>query len=238
MKENGKRLLSLLLFLLLSLTACASSSFQDEVVLKINGQEIMKSQYMIYLYTTTQSFLAAAGDEVWTMDFDGQTADELVEERTISTIQSVIAAKDYAAENDIVMTEQQKEEAKDAAEQFMITVPSQELEKMGAEESILLPLMEDSYLFALVYDAIAAECAVDEEDFAAYYAENKEAIKEAYATFGADEPLSEEETEQMAKEMYRIEVQGAYAQARIDEIVQTQTVEKIGTAWENMEVFH
>ena len=128
MKRYTKTLLSLLLFAVLSLTACGSSSFQEEAVLKINGQEIMKSQYMIYLYTTTQSFQAMAGEDVWKMDFDGQTADELVEERTISTIQSVIAAKDYAAENDIAMTEEQKTEAQKAATQFLITVPTTELE--------------------------------------------------------------------------------------------------------------
>ena len=35
-------------------------------------------------------------------------ADELVEERTISTIQSVIAAKEYAAANGIALTEEEK----------------------------------------------------------------------------------------------------------------------------------
>ena len=35
------------------------------------------------------------------------TADELLEERTISTLQSVIAAKAYAAENGIALTEEQ-----------------------------------------------------------------------------------------------------------------------------------
>ncbi len=323
MKRTGKRLLSLLLFVLLSLTACGGSTFTDEAVLKINEQEIMKSQYMIYLYTTTQSFLAMAGEEVWTMDFDGQTADELVEERTISTIQSVIAAKAYAAENNITMTEEQKAEAKEATAQFLETVPAADLAKMGVDESSLLPLMEDSYLFSLVQNEIAAECDIDEEDLAGYYAENKEAIKEEYTTvrvqsillddaekaaeaterakagedftalfkeydidpaaqtgeengertmqqsyllmsFGLTEPIeagevagplqmgeqyfvikvaektvpTDAETEELAREQYRRQVQASYAEARMNEMVETQTVEKIGDAWDTMEVFH
>ena len=323
MKRTGKKLLSLVLFLLLSLTACSGSTFADEAVLKINEQEIMKSQYMIYLYTTTQSFLAMAGEEVWTMDFDGQTADELVEERTISTIQSVIAAKAYAAENNITMTEEQKAEAKEATTQFLETVPAADLAKMGADESILLPLMEDSYLFSLVQNEIAAECDIDEEDLADYYAENKEAIKEEYTTvrvqsillddaekaaeaaerakagedftalfkeydidpaaqtgeengertmqqsylqmsFGLTEPMeagevagplqmgeqyfvikiaektvpTDAETEELAQEKYRHQVQASYAEAHMNEMVETQTVEKIGDAWDTMEVFH
>ena len=79
MKKKVRSLLCLLLIAALSLTACGSSTaeFTDEAVLKIDGQEIMKSEYMVYLYTTTQSFVAAAGEDVWNMDFDGQTADEL-----------------------------------------------------------------------------------------------------------------------------------------------------------------
>ena len=107
MKRKIMGLLCLLLTAF-SLTACVDSSVKDVAVLKIDGQEIMKSEYMVYLYTTTEGFVTMAGDDVWSMDFDGQTADELVEERTISTIQSVIAAKEYAAVNGISLTEEQK----------------------------------------------------------------------------------------------------------------------------------
>jgi len=80
-------------------------------VLKIDNHDITKYEYMVYLYTTTQSFVSAAGEDVWNLDFDGQTADELVEERTISTLQSVLAAEEYAAAHDIALTDDQKEEA-------------------------------------------------------------------------------------------------------------------------------
>ena len=115
MKSKIKGLLCLLLTAF-SLTACVDSSVEDVAVMKIDGQEIMKSEYMVYLYTTTKSFVSAAGEDVWNMDFDGQTADELVEERTINTIQSVIAAKEYAEANGIALTEEQKAAAAEAAD--------------------------------------------------------------------------------------------------------------------------
>lgn len=183
MKKRMKALLGLLLAASLCLTACGSGAeFKDEAVMKVNGQEIMKSEYMVYLYTTTKSFVSAAGEDVWSMDFDGQTADELVEERTISTIQSVIAAKDYAAANEIALTEEQKAEAKAAVEQFMAGVSEEDLAKMGMDAEKLQPLMEDSYLYTLVHQEIAAECDVDAEDMDAYYQANKAQLKKDYTS--------------------------------------------------------
>lgn len=326
MKKKIRSLLCLLLFAALSLTACGSSTanFTDEAVLKIDGQEIMKSEYMVYLYTTTQSFIAAAGQDVWSMDFDGQTADELVEERTISTLQSVKAAEEYAAANGIALTDEQKEEAAAAAEQFVSTVDESDLAKMGMDIEKLIPLMEASYLYSLVYESIAAECAVDEADMAAYYEEQKDQIKEDYtslkvatillddgekakeaadrakagedfaalfqeydvdpavqsgeengettmyqsymlASFGLAEPLevgeiagpiqvedgryfilkalektvpTEEEVKQMAETGYQDKIQTEYTEARIDEMVKAQKVEKIESVWATLEKFH
>ena len=177
-KKKGCGLFCLLLSVLLSLTGCGG--FTEEAVLKINGEEILKSTYMVYLYTTTQSFVMAAGNDVWQMDFDGQTADELVEERTIHTLQSVIAAQEYADANQITLTDAQKEEAKLAAEQFVASVASDDLEKMGVGLQEVQPLMEASYLYAVVCDTIAAECDVEEADIASYYQENKDRLTEDY----------------------------------------------------------
>lgn len=183
MKKRIKALLGLLLATSLCLTACGGGAeFQDEAVMKVNGQEIMKSEYMVYLYTTTKSFVSAAGEDVWGMDFDGQTADELVEERTISTIQSVIAAKEYAAANNIALTEEQKAEAKAAVEQFMAGVSEEDLGKMGMDAEKLQPLMEDSYLYTLVHQEIAAECDVDAADMDTYYQANKAQLKKDYTS--------------------------------------------------------
>ena len=99
---------------------------------------------------TTQSFVSAAGEDVWNLDFDGQTADELVEERTISTIlQSVLAAKEYAAAHDIALTDDQKEEAAAAAKQFLSTVDADALKKMEVDEEKLCAL-DGGLLFVFI----------------------------------------------------------------------------------------
>ena len=183
MKKKIKSLLGILLAATLSLTACGGSNtsdFTDEAVLKIDGHEIMKSEYMVYLYTTSQSFVATAGEDVWNMDFDGQTADELVAERTISTLQSVIAAEKYAEENGIALTAEEKEAARAAAEQFIANVSKEDLAKMGMDVEKLTALMESSYLYSLVYQAISEECAVDDAEVDSFFEANKADLMEEF----------------------------------------------------------
>eukprot|EP00831_Metopus_contortus_P064283 TRINITY_DN57557_c0_g1_i1.p1 TRINITY_DN57557_c0_g1~~TRINITY_DN57557_c0_g1_i1.p1 ORF type:complete len:644 (-),score=111.96 TRINITY_DN57557_c0_g1_i1:117-1940(-) len=202
MKERGikmkkKGLLCLLIAGAMALCACGSdnasnsdnasgSDFSDEAVMKIDGREIMKSEYMVYLYTTTKSFTSVGGDDIWTTDFDGQTADELVEERTVKTLQTVIAAKKYAEENNIALTDDQKTEVTTASEQFASSVPAEDIAKMGIDAKSLAPFMEGSYIYSLVYQALVSECEVDEAEKANYYEENKDQIKEELITVDMD----------------------------------------------------
>lgn len=189
MKKNW--FLSLLIGIFL-LTGCGG--FSDEVIAKIDGQEIMKSEYMVYLYTTTQSFVSAAGNDVWNMDFDGQTGEELVQERALSTIQSVIAAEKYAAENNISLSEDQIQDAHASADEFWENLTEEDREKMGIEKDSLYTLMEESYLYSVVNEILAVECAVSEDASQAYYEENKAEIQDAYTLYTVDSIMVEDET--------------------------------------------
>ena len=67
-----------------------------------------------------------------------------------------------------------------------------------------VPLMEASYLYSLVYDSIASECAVDETDMADYYAEQKDQIRSDYtelkvATILVDDEETANEVAKRAK---------------------------------------
>lgn len=167
-----------LLFALL-FSGCGTT-FSDEVIAKIDGREVMKSEYMVYLYTTTQNFVSAAGNDVWNMDFDGMTGEELVQERAFTTIQSVVAATEYAKENNVVLSEKQKQAAQQAANDFLKTTPPQDLQKMGMNEKKMQALMEESYLYSVVYETLAAECEVSEQDMKKYQIEHANTIKTDY----------------------------------------------------------
>lgn len=177
MKKRYQAIFCLLFALLFS--GCGTT-FSDEVIAKIDGREVMKSEYMVYLYTTTQNFVSAAGNDVWNIDFDGMTGEELVQERAFTTIQSVVAATQYAKENNVVLSETQKQEAQQAADDFLANTPAQDLQKMGMNEKKMQALMEESYLYSVVYDTLAAECEVSAQDMKKYQTEHATDIKTDY----------------------------------------------------------
>lgn len=182
MKKMIKNVLAPLLIAALSLTACSNgtSDFIDETVLKIDGQEIMKSEYMVHLYTTSMELVSTAGESAWNMDFDGQSADELVETHTINAIQNLVAAQKYATENGITLNDDEKEASNLAAKQFMENVDKKDLKKMGIDEEKLTTVMENSSLYSKVYQAISEECTLNDSEIDEFFEKNKEGLMEEF----------------------------------------------------------
>ncbi len=172
MKKIQKQCLCFLLTGFCFLCGC-TRGISHEVMAKIDGREVTKSEYMVYLYTTTESFVSTAGDDVWNMNFDGQTGDELVQERAFNTLQNVVAAEVYAKQNGISLTEEQKKEVQASVDTFLAETAPEDLEKMGIDEKQLYRLMESSYLYSLVYASLAEECAVNDEKVQSAYADKR-----------------------------------------------------------------
>lgn len=201
-----KRIQAILVGCLLMLGLCSGCAARatDVVIARIDEREVMKSEYMVYLYTTTQSFVGTAGSDVWDLDFDGMTADELMQERAFHTIQSVVAAEQYAKENHITLTEEDKKQAHGAAEDFLMQVSDDDFAKMGVSEKQLDTLMESSYLYTVVYDKLASEFEVNPEEMEWYCKEHAEDVRKAHVritmdTIMVDDPQTADLVAQKAK---------------------------------------
>ena len=182
MKYRIKNLLLIVLAATLLLTACGSSSSnnKDDIVLKIGGRDITKSEYMFSLYNSTLNLLSAYGDGVWEMDIEGKTADEAVEEQAIQALQTLVAVRKYADEHGITLSEQEKSQLETSAKQFISILSKEDLKKMGMDQKRLIPLMESSFLYSAVYSAISEEYVADDSKVEELFENNKEALLEEF----------------------------------------------------------
>lgn len=198
----------------------AENSFVDEVIMQVNGEDVMKSEYMVYLYTTTQSVVAMAGEDVWVTDIEGMTADEVVEERTLETLRKVKASVDYAAENGIVLSDEDLTMAEESATGFMSYVSAEDAVKMGITEEKLFDLMCESTLFGLVYQELATGYVTDEVALEAYYADYRDLYVAEYTYYNVDSVVVAEEAvaeEVLAKAMAGADFGDLFDEYDIDE---------------------
>ncbi len=205
--KKAKWLTAVLAAAVMALSGCSGetqSQFEDEVVATIDGTDVMKSEFMVYLYSVTQSLEYAGGEEVWSMDIDGMSADEVAKEQALTTLQSVIATRNYAAENQLELTEEQKEQAELAGENIFDSLTEDEKAKLGTDAKGMGAVYEDSYLYALAFDHLASQFEPVEADAEAYYQENMETLREDYTEYTlASIMMPDEETANEAYERYQ-----------------------------------
>ena len=104
----------------------------------------------------------------------------MLESHTINTLQNLIAAKKYADENGITLTDEEKETTKTTAEQFLADTDKKDLQKMGIDEEQLITIMEDSSLYSKVYETIYNECTVTDDEVDQFFEKNKAGLMEEF----------------------------------------------------------
>lgn len=173
-------LLGVLLFIFF-MTGCQGTS--REVVLTLNHREVTKPEFMLYLYEVTQDFKLIGGDDIWETDFDGQSAEDLVKERTLSTIQNVILTIQQAQKYGVTLTEEDKKIAKEEADREWETMTEENHEKIRISKEMLYGVMEDTQLYKKVYQEVTKDYELSEADFKAYLEEHRKTYEDAFTQY-------------------------------------------------------
>lgn len=154
-----------------------------EAIVKINGREIYQPEFMVYLYEATQDFKRIGGNDIWETDFDGQSAEELVKERAMNTLQTVVVTGEKAKRYQVSLTEEDHKEAKEKGEIEWGNMTEEERKQIGISQEELYDIMEESILYEKVYDAATEDFQLSEADFKAYLQRNRENFEEKYTKF-------------------------------------------------------
>ncbi len=159
------------------------------VILTIDGEEIDKVTYMLYKYTTTQSFINMMAGEAWDAEYEGMTEEEFVNERVMETLQGVVAAKHYAESNGMTTTDEDELDIEMVTENFIASMYPEDVEAIGITKEILLPLMRDSFMYSSVMEVIGTEVVIDEGAKQQYTAEVGDLIAKDYTILDLSQVL-------------------------------------------------
>ena len=182
MKKNIKRVaaLSLAAVMLVSAAGCGKKAAEKntdynmaEVVAVYDGEDItlgeaffiVRWQQLKYQQNPMASYL---GEEWYTYDLlnNGMTFEAWNKAYTIENIRRMRIAEDYAGENGISLTEDEKETAISAAADFVKANYEEALTAMLADEDMIATILQRYLLTQKVYDQVIANTPItitDEE---------------------------------------------------------------------------
>lgn len=157
------------------LTGCGQKA--DEAVeacaFTVNGEEISYREWNFYLRLNQmqweKSYLESYGDDMWSREVDeeGKTLADDLKENVFETIVQTHLINQHADEYGACLSEEDKEQIRQSAGQFMGAYHEALLDYAGADEDFVYELLSEVRLSELVADASVADYEPDiqEEDY-------------------------------------------------------------------------
>lgn len=176
-----KKLIIWLVSISIGICGCTQEKQKEEqqdknkntVIALINDEEIDLREWNFYIRMNQmqweKSYLDSYGDEMWDRELgeDGETMADRLKKDTFNSIVRTHLLNQYAKDYEVELSEEQKQDIKNRAEEFMEAYHPALLEFAGAEEEFVYEKLSEKELGYLVYEACAAnyEPQIPEEDY-------------------------------------------------------------------------
>ncbi|MCR5792457.1 MAG: peptidylprolyl isomerase [Lachnospiraceae bacterium] len=129
----------------------------DDLVMTVGDEEISYREALSYIYMVKRQYESSLGDEIWTIDMGKkQSFGEYAREQIKSQMISLKIIKQKSKELDVSLTEDEKQEAKRLAEDFVESADAKEAEKYGVTVNVMTGIYRDNLLAKKVYDVVTS----------------------------------------------------------------------------------
>ncbi|MBR1737501.1 MAG: hypothetical protein IJ736_10885, partial [Firmicutes bacterium] len=150
-------------------------------ILKIDGENIKTSEYMIYLYEQMKSFEETGGEDIWEMNFDGVEAEEVAKQNAVNSLMMVKNAVRQSDKLNVFLNDDDEKKIKEDAESLY-----EEMGEYAKENDISIEDVEktvrESTLQEKVFEFITSGFEISQADFDSYFEnyceENKKELKD------------------------------------------------------------
>lgn len=172
--REAQRILACLLAICMLLTACGNHTASDkkEIAFTVNGEEIGLREWNFYVRMNQmqweKSYLDVYGDEMWSekLDEEGTTLADSLKEEVFDTILQIHLTNQHAEEYQIALDEDNREELRARAADFMEGYHKALLDYAQADEDFVYERLCERELSRLISEAAVQDFVpeISEED--------------------------------------------------------------------------
>ncbi len=212
----------------------ATEPADENYVVKINGEEVSREEFNIYLYETQKSFEEIGGADIWETDFDGRSAETVAKDNTLSTITLVKFADEKAQEAGIELDSEIVSEAEAAAKELYDALTESQKTDIGADVELYKKVMLENALYNEVYKYIVKDYVISDEDYENYYNEYKDTLFEQYIDaygISEEETVDENAVKEYSRYNYEEYMKQLYFSKEFEKWEDTAEIEKNAQLW-------
>lgn len=151
-----------------ALAAAAVIAIGRDYVAKIDGSPVSLSEYYIFLYEQINLFEEIGGSDIWEIDFDGETAEDVAKRNALQRLALVRAAARQAKRMELALSPAEEQEALDSARQVLAEMNPETVRECGLTAARAARVMEDRLLLNKVYAQVTDNIMLSESDFEEY----------------------------------------------------------------------
>lgn len=165
MKKQLIHIIVFLVLFLITVSGCLNRN-QNDYIATVEGEKISLEEFKVYLYIAQQEFEKLGDEDIWDTSFEaGLTAEEAAKERALDSLVHVKISTKQAKRLNISLTEEQKEQAKLDAFNFLNSLTDSQLQNIAITEDKMLKIMEEKAIYKEVYEEVTKNFEISEKDF-------------------------------------------------------------------------
>lgn len=127
---------------------------KENEIFRINDTVCGLPEAMVYLCNYQNIYGSAYGINLWEHETEEHSLERYVKDITISELARIVCMDELAKQQEIALTDEEKGMAEQAAQTYYESLTQEEIDYMGASESVLMNMYQDYALAQKLYTSL------------------------------------------------------------------------------------
>ncbi|MDR1687306.1 MAG: hypothetical protein LBS21_01685 [Clostridiales bacterium] len=172
-------------------------------VATIDGNAVSEYEFVYHFMNQVTQFQQIAGEvQIWDMDFDGTTAEELAKQRTLETVRLTRECARRAKEEGLEPKPEELTDAQNNAESYVSTLPPHLTTRYGLTAQRMKELLHENIYSSLLFEKYTADYVPESADYEAeltqLIADEQKYWQDKAVAEGDTVPFTEQELSEIA----------------------------------------